>query len=66
VIQLDRTQVKVMGELRDVMIRMETHPNFVQVIDIIVVDILKAYGLLLSQDWSDNLNGYFSTYWAHL
>jgi hypothetical protein len=48
VIQLDRTQVKVMGELNDVMIRIATHPKFVQVIDIIVVDILESYGLLLS------------------
>jgi hypothetical protein len=39
VIQLDRTHVKVMGELKDVMIRIATHPKFVQVIDIIVVDI---------------------------
>jgi hypothetical protein len=48
VIQLDRTQVKVMGELKDVMIRMATHPKFVQVIDIIVVDIPEAYGMILS------------------
>jgi ribonuclease HI len=66
VIQLDRTQVKVMGELKDVMIRIATHPNFMQVIDIIVVDIPEAYGLFLSRDWSENLNGYFSTDWAHL
>jgi hypothetical protein len=66
VIQLDTTQVKVMGELRDVMIRIATHPKFVQVIDIIVVDIPEAYGLLLSRDWSEKLNGYFSTDWAHL
>jgi hypothetical protein len=39
VVQLDKTQVKVMGELKDVMIRIVTHPKFVQVIDIIVVDI---------------------------
>ena len=56
VIQLDRTQLKVMGELRDVMIRTTTHPKLVQVIDIIIVDIPEAYGLLLSQDWSDKLN----------
>jgi hypothetical protein len=48
VIQLDKTQVKFIGELKDVMIRMATHPKFVQVIDIIVVDIPEAYGLLLS------------------
>jgi hypothetical protein len=61
VIQLDRTQVKVIGELKDVMIRMATHPKFVQVIDIIMVDIPEAYGMFLSRDWSEKLNGYFST-----
>jgi hypothetical protein len=61
VIQLDRTQVKVMGELKDEMIIIETHPKFLQVIDIIVVDIPEAYRLLLSRDWSEKLNRYFST-----
>jgi len=51
VIQLDRTHVKIMGEIKDVMIRIARHPKFVQVIDIIIVDILEAYGLLLRQDW---------------
>jgi hypothetical protein len=45
-----------MGEIKDVMIRMATHQKFVQAIDIIVVDIPEAYGLLLSLDWSENLN----------
>jgi hypothetical protein len=62
VMQLERTQVKVMGELKDVMIKIVTHPKFVKVIDIIVVDIPEAYGLLLSREWSEKLNGYFSTY----
>jgi hypothetical protein len=48
VIQLDRTQVKVMGQLKDVMIRITTHSKCVQLIDIIVVDIPEAYVLLLS------------------
>jgi hypothetical protein len=66
VIQLDRTQVKVIGERKYVMIIIATHPKFVQVIDIIIVDIPEAYGLLLSRDWSEKLNRYFSTNWAHL
>jgi ribonuclease HI len=65
-IQMDMTQVKVMGEIKDVMIRVATHPNFVQVINIIVVDIPEAYGLLLSRYWSEKLNGYFNIEWAHL
>jgi hypothetical protein len=39
VIKIDKTQVKIIGEIKDVMIRTATHPKFVQVIDIIVVDI---------------------------
>jgi hypothetical protein len=66
VIQLEKTQVKVTRELKYVMIRIVTHPKFVQVIDIIVIDIPEAYGLLLNRDWSEKLNGYFSTDWAHL
>jgi hypothetical protein len=37
-----------MGELKYVMIGIVTHPKFVQLINIIVVDIPKSYGLLLS------------------
>jgi hypothetical protein len=66
VIQLDITQVKVIGELKDVMIKMATHPKKFQVIDIIVVDIPEDYGLLLSRYWSQKFNAYFSTEWDHL
>jgi hypothetical protein len=37
-----------------------------QVIDVIVVDIPEAYGVILSRDWSAKLNGYFATDWSHL
>jgi hypothetical protein len=60
IIQLDRSDVKFMGELKDVMIRLASDPRVCQIIDIIVVDIPKAYGLLLSRDWSQKLQGYFT------
>jgi hypothetical protein len=66
VIQLDINRVKFIGKLKDLMIRMDTHLKCFQVIDIIVVDIPEAYGLLLSRYWSKKLNGCFSTDWAHL
>ena len=61
IIQLDRSHVKVMGELKDVMIRLASNSKVHQVIDVIVVDISEAYGLILSRDWSAKLNGYFAT-----
>ena len=37
-----------------------------QTIDIIVVDILESYEVILSRDWSTGLNGYFTTNGSHL
>jgi hypothetical protein len=44
IIQLDRSDVKVRGELKDVMIRLASDPRVHQVIDIVVVDIPESYG----------------------
>jgi hypothetical protein len=66
IIQLDRTDVKVMGELKNVLIILSSNPKVHQVIDIIVVDIPEVYGMFLSRDWSEQLHGYFATDWSHL
>ena len=66
IMQLDRTNVKLIEELKYVFILMAAKPQYTQVVDIMVVDILKAYGMLLSRDWSTKLIGYFSTHWSHL
>ena len=66
IIQLDSSRVQVIGELRDVLIRLSANPVVHQIIDVIVVDIPEAYGLLLSRDWSKKLKGYFATDWSHL
>jgi hypothetical protein len=66
IIQLDRTSVKVIGELRNVLIRLSSNPKVHQVIDIIFVDIPEVYGSFLSRDWSEQLHGYFATDWSHL
>ena len=47
IMQLDRMNVKVIGEFKDVLIRMATKPQYSQDIDIVVVDILEAYEMLL-------------------
>jgi hypothetical protein len=53
IIQLDRTNVKVIGELKNVLIRLSSNPKVHQIIDIIIVDILEVYGMFLSRDWSE-------------
>jgi hypothetical protein len=66
IIQLDQSDVKVIGELKNVLIRLSSNPKVHQVIDIIVVDIPEVYGLFLSRDWSEQLQGYFAIDWSHL
>lgn len=50
VIQLDKTEVKVIGVLKDVRIKLTVNPRIQDVISIHVVDILETYGLLLSRE----------------
>jgi ribonuclease HI len=66
IIQLDRTNVKVIGELKNVLIRLSSNRKVHQIVDIIFVDIPEVYGLFLSRDWSEQLHGYFATDWSHL
>ena len=66
VVQLDRTNVKVIGEMKDGLIRLASNDKVCQVINIIVVDIPDVYGLVLSREWSAKLNGYFASDWSHL
>jgi hypothetical protein len=50
IVQLDRSNVKVLEEFKSILIRLSSNPNVHQIIDIIVVDILESYGFLSSRD----------------
>ena len=63
---MDRTDVKVIGQMEDVLIHLASNEKVCQVINIVVADIADAYGLVLSRDWSAKLNGYFTSDWSHL
>ena len=58
--------MKVVGEMEDVLIRLATDERVCQFIDIMVVDIPEAYGLILSRYWYAKLDGYFATNWSYL
>lgn len=65
IVQLDWSQVEVIGELNQVTIRLSSDPKVCQVIDILIADIPEFYGLILSKDWSEKLHRYFVTDWSH-
>ena len=66
VTQLDRTSVKLVGEMENVLIRLSANNKICQFIDIMVVDIPDGYGLILNRDWSTRIKGYFYSDWSHL
>ena len=66
IVQLDRSKVKFVGILRNVLLRLSVDRRIHQTIDIVIADILETYGVWLSQDGSAKLKGYFSTDWSHL
>ena len=65
-IQLGITSVKVVGEMRNVLIRLSANNKICQFINIVVADIPDGYGLILSRDWSTRLKWYFASDWSHL
>ena len=52
--------------MEDVLIRLSANEKVCQYINIVVVDIPDAYGLVLSRDWPARLDGYFASDWSHL
>jgi len=63
---LDKSEVKVVGELLNVHMQVALEPRVQHFMDIQVIDILDAYGMLLSRDWSQSLNGYMATNLSHM
>ena len=66
VTHLDRTNVKVVREMENVLIRLSANEKICQYIDIVVAYIPDGYGLILIQDWSTRLKGYFASDRSHL
>ena len=64
--QLDKSKVKVVGRLKNVILKLSADPRIHHTIDILIIDIPENYGMWLSWDWSEKLKGYFATDWSHL
>ena len=58
--------VKVVREMEDVLICLSANKKICQYFDVVVADIPDDYGLILNQDWSTRLDGYFASEWSHL
>lgn len=66
IVHLGKSNIRLLGNLKVVLIKLSSNPKIHQINNIFVVDIPESYGLLLSRDCQSQLNGYFSTNWSHL
>lgn len=66
VVQLDKSEVKVVSELLNVHMQIVSKPRVQHFMDIQVVNIPNAYNMLLSWNWSKSLNGYMATDFLHM
>ena len=66
IVQLDKSRVKVLRELKNFLLTLYMDTRIHHTMDIVVVDVPKTYGMWLSRDWSKTLKGYFATDRSHL
>ena len=61
IVQLDRSRVRVVGELKNVLLMIYVDLRIHHIIDIVIAEIPESYGMWLSRFWSEKLKGYFAT-----
>jgi hypothetical protein len=57
---IDSRRVKVFGVCEDVEVFLIDFPHISLLMDILVIDVLDAWGMLLSRTWSSSLGGFLS------
>ena len=50
IVQLDRSRVKVLGELKKFLLTLFVDPRIHHTVDLVVADVLETYGMWLSRD----------------
>jgi hypothetical protein len=54
---MDSREVKVCGLIKDLQVFLATHQDICLVMDIVVIDVPDAWGMLLSRKWATDLGG---------
>jgi hypothetical protein len=62
---IDSKRVKVFGVCEDVEVFLIDFPHISLLMDIVVIDVLDAWGMLLSRSWSSSLGGFLSMILTH-
>jgi hypothetical protein len=62
---IDSKKVKVYGLIEDVEVYLHDFPHISLIMNIVVIDVPDAWGMLLSRSWSTTLGGFLSMDLTH-
>lgn len=54
---MDSREIKVCGLIKDLQVKLAAYRDISLLMDVLVIDVLDAWGMLLSQKWASNLGG---------
>jgi hypothetical protein len=54
---MDSREIEVHGLIKDLLVHLVVFPYILVLMDVVVIDVLDAWGMLLSRDWGANLGG---------
>jgi hypothetical protein len=49
---MDSKEVKMCGLIKDFHVKLEIYPNISLLMDVVVIDVLDAWGMILSHKWA--------------
>jgi len=54
---MDSREIKVHGIIKDLQVHLEVYPDISVFMDVVVIDVLDAWGMLLYRKWVPSLGG---------
>jgi hypothetical protein len=54
---MDSREIKVSGVIKDLKVKLAAYLDISLLMDVVVIDVLNAWGMLLSCKWAANLGG---------
>jgi hypothetical protein len=54
---MDSREIKVCGLIKDLKVSLAVYSDILVLMDVVVIDVLDAWGMLLSRKWATNLGG---------
>jgi hypothetical protein len=65
VCDIDSNKVKVYGLIEDVEVYFDNFPHIILIMNIVVIDVIDAWGMILSRNWVSTMGGFLSMDLTH-